>query len=231
MDPLTYRLDRSVAIQATPETVFGFFTDNARWAKWWGAGSTIDAQPGGKVLIRHPDGTETLGEVIEIHPPERIVFTYGYASGKPIPPGGSLVTVRLEPDGHGTRLHLAHEFADAAARDVHVQGWRFQLSLFANLVADEVFAGAASVVDNWYEAWTIADGGARDEAFARIAAEGVHFRDRFSQLDGLADLSAHAGAAQRFMPASACNAAVRSGTARAWCWPIGLPRAATGRSA
>ena len=200
MEPLTYRLDRSVAIQATPETVFRFFTDSARWARWWGVGSTIDARPGGKLLICHPGGVETLGEVLEVLPPERIVFTYGYASGKPIPPGGSRVTIRLEPDGLGTRLHLLHECADAAARDVHVQGWRFQLSLFANLVADEVYSGAATMVDDWFEAWTLTDDRARDEAFARIAAAGVCFRDRFSLLDGLADLSAHAGAAQRFIP-------------------------------
>ena len=200
MDSLPYRLDRTVAIQATPETVFGFFTESARWAKWWGAGSTIDAQPGGRVLIRHPGGTETVGEVIEVQPPERIVFTYGYASGKPIPPGGSVVTVRLEPDGTGTRLHLAHQFADAEARDIHVQGWRFQLSLFANLVADEAFAGAAALVDHWFDAWAITEDRARDDAFARIAADSVSFRDRYSQLDGLADLAAHAGAAQRFMP-------------------------------
>jgi len=32
------------------------------------------------------------------------------------------------------------------------------------------------------------------------AADDVRFRDRYSWLDSLADLSAHAGAAQRFMP-------------------------------
>ena len=178
MDPLMYRLDRSVLIQAAPETVFAFFTDSARWARWWGTGSTIDPQPGGRVLIRQPGGVETLGEVLEVVSPERIVFTYGYASGKPIPPGGSRVTIRLEPEGSATRLHLLHEFADAAARDLHVQGWRFQLSLFANVVADEVFAGAAAVVDDWFRAWTVTDEPTRADAFARIADTGI--RDRKS---------------------------------------------------
>jgi hypothetical protein len=41
-----------------------------------------------------------------------------------IAPGASLVTLRLEPDAAGTRLHLVHEFADAPTRDQHVQGWR-----------------------------------------------------------------------------------------------------------
>jgi uncharacterized protein YndB with AHSA1/START domain len=127
--------DRTVVIHAAPETVFRFFTDSARWAKWWGAGSTIDPQPGGKVYILHPGAVEVSGEVLEINAPERIVFTYGFATGKPIPPGSSRVTILLEPVPTGTRLHLQHEFPEAAPRDEHVQGWRFQLSLFSNVVA------------------------------------------------------------------------------------------------
>lgn len=200
MGPLTHRLERSVVIQASRETVFLFFTDSARWAKWWGAGSSIEAHAGGKVFIRNPGGVEVLGEILEVVPPERIVFTYGYASGKPILPGSSRVSIVLETCEAGTRLHLLHEFAEATSRDEHVQGWRFQLSLFANLVSDEVFVGAASLVDGWFEAWAVTDERARNEAFAKIATPDVCFRDSFSLLDGLADLSAHAGAAQRFMP-------------------------------
>src|SRR6266852_1740506 len=117
-----------------------------------------------------------------------------------MPPGASRVTIRLEPDEAGTRLHLRHEFADAAVRDEHVQGWRFQLSLFGNAVANEVYAGAKSLVDAWFEAWAVADDHAREQAFTKIAAADVGFRDRFSLLDSVAELTAHAGAAQRFMP-------------------------------
>src|ERR1700716_863958 len=92
-------LDRTVIIQATPATVFGFLTDTPRWAAWWGAGSEIDARPGGRMKIRYPDGTEATGEVTEVRAPERIVFTYGYASGKMIPPGGSRVTIQIAPMG------------------------------------------------------------------------------------------------------------------------------------
>lgn len=200
MPEFPYQLDRTVVIKAKPETVFRFFTDSARWAGWWGAGSTIDARPGGKVYIRHPNGVETLGEVLEVREPERIAFTYGFASGKPIPPGSSRVTIRLEPVEAGTRLHLLHEFPEAGARDEHVQGWRFQLSLFSNRVANEVYADAANPVDAWFAAWAIADDETREEAFSRIVTPEIHFRDRFSLLDSLADLTAHTGAALRFMP-------------------------------
>jgi uncharacterized protein YndB with AHSA1/START domain len=200
MEPLIHELERSVEIQAPPETVFRFFTDSARWARWWGAGSTIEPRVGGKVYIRHPEGTETTGEVLEMHPPTRIVFTYGYASGKLIPPGGSRVSISLEPWNGGTRLHLRHAFADAAAHEHHVQGWRFQLALFANAVSDEVFANASSLVDTWFEAWAIADERTRQNALAGIVAADITFRDRFSLLAGLDDLSSHVAAAQRFMP-------------------------------
>jgi len=197
---LPHQLERVVTIQADRQTVFRFFTDPARWAKWWGAGSTIDARPGGALLIRYPGGTEVLGDVVEVLVPERIVFTYGYASGKPIPPRSSRVTIRLEEDGAATRLCFTHEFADESVRDEHVQGWRFQLSLFANVVLDEVHAGAAGAVDGWFSAWAESDASRRQQALARVSAPDVRFRDRFSLIDGVDDLTAHVGAAQRFMP-------------------------------
>src|SRR5206468_989009 len=103
--------DRVITIEADRATVFRFFTDPERWAKWWGTGSTIDARPGGALVIRYPDGTEARGDVVEVAPPERIVFTYGYASGKPIAAGSSRVTIRLETKGAGTRLIFKHELA------------------------------------------------------------------------------------------------------------------------
>jgi uncharacterized protein YndB with AHSA1/START domain len=197
---LPYQLDRTITIHADREVVFAFLTDSARWAAWWGAGSTIDPRPGGDVRIRYPGGTEALGTVVDVHPPDRIVFTYGYASGQPIAPGGSTVTIELEADRRGTRLHLSHAVADEATRDAHVQGWRYQLSLFSNVVADAVNAAAGELVDAWFEAWADPDSGHRRSTLDRIAAPEVAFRDRFGNTDGIADLMPHITAAQHFMP-------------------------------
>jgi uncharacterized protein YndB with AHSA1/START domain len=197
---LPHQLDRDVLILADRETVFRFFTDPQRWAAWWGAGSTIDARPGGRVLIRYPNALEAEGEVLHVQPPSEIAFTYGYASGSPIPPGGSRVTIRLEAEGSGTRLRLRHHFHDARVRDEHVQGWRYQLSLFANLVAAEVCAGAEGAIDTWLAAWSESDDATRHEALARIAAPNVQFRDRFSAIEGRDEVSLHLAASQRFMP-------------------------------
>jgi len=103
-DTMPFKLDRTVVIAATPETVYRYFTDSARWAAWWGAGSTVEPKPGGKVYMRHPDGTESGGEVIEMKAATRFVFTYGFAKGKPFPMGGSRVTITLEAEKAGTRL-------------------------------------------------------------------------------------------------------------------------------
>lgn len=199
MIALTHRLDRSLVVRATRDTVFQYFTDTPRWASWWGAGSTIDARPGGRMVIRHANGVEVSGEVLEIRSPERIVFTYGYANQPQIPPGSSRVTIRLDSHPQGTLLQLTHEFADVAPRDEHVQGWRFQLSLFANLIANTANS-EASVVDRWFAAWGEPDAAVREREIDAITAPAVTFGDKYSCLDGADDIKAHLAAVQRFMP-------------------------------
>lgn len=200
MSALPHQLDRTIVIEAPREAVFKYFTDSARWAAWWGTGSTIDARPGGRVYVRHPDGTEASGDVVLVTPPSEIVFTYGFVKGTPFPPGESRVTIRLEPAARGTRVHLVHAFAETAARDHHVQGWRYQLSLFANVVADEIHRDAGALVDGWFAAWAEPDETARASGLAAIASPDVRMRDRFSCVEGVSELMPHITAAQHFMP-------------------------------
>ena len=136
MKGLDFVLDRTVTIAARRETVFRYFTDSERFAAWWGAGSHIEPRAGGRVHIRFPNSIVAGGEVLEIAPPDRIVFTYGFESGQPIPIGSSRVTVTLADAAGGTLVSLRHELPSADVRDEHVQGWRYQLSLFGNVVAN-----------------------------------------------------------------------------------------------
>lgn len=199
LTPLPFTLQRTVTIRATPDTVFRFFMDSQRWASWWGAGSAIDPRPGGRVSIRYPGGTEVTGEIVEILSPRRLVFTYGYASGTPIPAGGSRVTIELDDHARGTRLRLTHELVEAAARDGHVQGWRYQLAVFANVVADEVNARVSDLVDAWFAAWAIDQEDERERALKAVVSSDVSFRDRYGLVDGVNDLVSHIEAAHRFM--------------------------------
>ena len=180
--------------------MFSFLTDASRWANWWGAGSTIDPHVGGTVYIRHPNGIEAGGRILEISEPDRVVFSYGFNSGQPMPLGASRVTMSFEDEAEGTRVRVHHDFADIAARDEHVQGWRYQLSLFANVVAGLVHAGAAEKVDTWFAAWAETDAATREAMLASVAVPSVQFRDQFSCVDGMTEMLPHIAAAQRFMP-------------------------------
>jgi uncharacterized protein YndB with AHSA1/START domain len=197
---LPHRLDRNVTIRAPRATVFAYFTDSPRWAAWWGPGSTIDPRPGGRVFIRHPNGVEAGGEIIEIRPSDRIVFTYGFASGRPIPVGASRVTITCVDVASGTDVRLVHEFDAATVRDHHVQGWRYQFSVFANVVANEVFRAVAETVDEWHAIWAETDATLRESRLAAIAAPDVRFEDRFSAVAGASELLPHIAATQQFMP-------------------------------
>ncbi len=200
MTPLPHHLDRALLIRAPRSVVFSFFTDSARWASWWGAGSTIDASVGGRVHIRHPNGIEGGGEVLELAAPDRIVFSYGFASGTPMPIGASRVTMTFDEEEGATRVRLHHAFDDAPARDAHIQGWRYQLSLFANAVAALVHADAATKVDTWFKAWTEPDAQVREQMLNSVAVADVQFRDQYSCVEGMSELLPHIAATQYFMP-------------------------------
>jgi hypothetical protein len=104
--------------------------------------------------------------------------------------------------GVGTRLRLRHALPDAAARDAHVQGWRYQLAVFANVVCDALHAAAVEQVDSWFAAWSEPDAERRSERLATTVSPGIRFRDRFSLVEGLADLEPHLAAVHVFMPGS-----------------------------
>jgi hypothetical protein len=141
------------------------------------------------------------GEVLEVDPPRRIVFSYGYPGGAPFPADSSRVTIELEEDRHGTRLHLRHAFRDVEAREHHEQGWRYQLAVFSNVVADQVFARiSAERVDGWFAAWSEPDAARRAALLDAHVSAYVRFHDRFSLVEGRADLDPHLAAVHVFMP-------------------------------
>lgn len=198
MPDLNETLDREVTISARRETVFRYFTDPQRWAKWWGAGSRIDGRPGGDISIRNPDGSQYSGQVLEIDPPQRIVFSYGPAGS--VPGEFSRVTITLEEAAAGTILRLHHAFSSSKIRDHHVQGWRYQLAVFSRVASEDQHADAAVRVDAYLRAWGDPDAAARRQLLESNAAPAIVFRDAYSSTSGLEDLLAHLDAIQVFMP-------------------------------
>lgn len=195
---LTETLDRKITIGARRETVFRYFTDSDRFAKWWGAGSHVDPRPGGAVFIHYPNGVVANGEVIEIEPPRRFVFTYT-TPGQSLAEA-SIVTITLDEVEQGTALNLHHAFSSAKIRDHFVQGWRHQLALFSKTVAEEVHSTVADKVDAYLRAWGEPDGKVRRSLLESCATPGLVFRDAFSATDGMEEMLANLEAVQVFMP-------------------------------
>jgi uncharacterized protein YndB with AHSA1/START domain len=198
MPELDQTLDRDLTIRARRETVFRYFTDSERFAKWWGEGSRIDPRPGGAVVIRNPNGVVASGDILEIDPPRRIVFSYGYAGM--VPADFSRVTITLEETPEGTRLHLHHAFSSAKIRDQHVQGWRYQLALFSKAVTDEQHADAAARIDGYLRGWGDPDAETRRRLMSASVDPDIVFRDPYGATNGLEDLLANLDAIQVHMP-------------------------------
>jgi uncharacterized protein YndB with AHSA1/START domain len=196
-----FHLDREVFIRAQRSTVWKYFSDSERFARWWGAGSRIEPRVGGAMTIRYPNGDSVSGQVQEIVEGERIVFSYGYDQpGKPFGPGATRVQFELRDRAAGTLLSLRHTFSDAANRELHVDGWRYQLATFAHIVCEEQHAALPQVLGNWMSAWNEADADARSRALAACASESVQFVDRYGSATSRAELAALISNARKFLP-------------------------------
>ncbi len=129
-------LQVSVHIAARPETVFPYFVDPQRYVQWMGARATLDAVPGGTYRVGMKDGVEVAGEFVEVDPPHRLVFTWGWTSDQAVPPGTTRVVVTLEAEDGGTRVVLSHHgLPSEPQRDHHRLGWEAYLGRLVVRVA------------------------------------------------------------------------------------------------
>jgi len=118
-------VEQTVRIAASPEVVWRYWVESERMATWFGERAQLDPRPGGGCRVEMQHGPIMVGEYVELVPPERVVFTFGWESGGPpeIPPGSTRVEVTLVPDGDGTVLTLRHSELPASAADRHAEGW------------------------------------------------------------------------------------------------------------
>jgi uncharacterized protein YndB with AHSA1/START domain len=130
-------VEQTLRIEASPETVWRYWTDPERLCEWWGAGAELDPVPGGAYVVEMGGGGVMRGEYVELVPHERIVFSFGWdpADGGPdVPPGSSLVEVTLTADGDATVLALRHTGLPTSLADEHRGGWGHFLPLLATAV-------------------------------------------------------------------------------------------------
>jgi uncharacterized protein YndB with AHSA1/START domain len=127
-------------IEASPETMFAFFTDPEKLTRWLAVEATLDPRPGGVCHQTHVAGSGERyfmrGEFVEVSPPSRVVFTWGFRNeAREVRPGASTVEVTLEPRHGGTWLTLVHRDLPAPERASHDGGWDTMLGRLATAVA------------------------------------------------------------------------------------------------
>jgi uncharacterized protein YndB with AHSA1/START domain len=115
---------REVMIAAPPAVVFPFFVDPEKMVAWKAVEANLDPRPGGTFRIDVTGHDVARGEYVEIDPPRRVVFTFGWEAGAPsVPPGSTTVEITLIPDGDGTRVRLVHRGVPDEIRAGSAEGW------------------------------------------------------------------------------------------------------------
>ncbi|MFD6885074.1 SRPBCC domain-containing protein [Streptomyces sp. NPDC059957] len=132
MDTVT--LERRIA--ARPEALFAFLTDRENWLSWMGAEGTFSFEPGGSYRTRVTGEDVASGRFLDVDPPGRLVFTWGWeeGGGTPVAAGSTTVEITLEPtaQGAGTVLHLIHSgLPSPEACEAHAESWQHYVDRLA----------------------------------------------------------------------------------------------------
>jgi uncharacterized protein YndB with AHSA1/START domain len=144
MESTTAHVEVERRIQARPEIVFSYLVDAEKFRLWQGVGAELDPRPGGvfRVIQTGRSRLVARGEYVEVEPPRRLVFTWGWeqrdgfpAGSQAVPPGSSTVEITLTPDGEATIVRVRHSgLPSEDSRAFHGWGWRSSLERLAILL-------------------------------------------------------------------------------------------------
>jgi uncharacterized protein YndB with AHSA1/START domain len=117
-------VERELRIAASPEVVYEFFVEPDRMIQWMGRKAELEPQPGGIFRVDLNGRHISRGEYVELDPPNRVVFTFGWEGGTSVvEPGASTVEVNLSADGDGTLMRFVHRDLPEESRGSHGHGW------------------------------------------------------------------------------------------------------------
>ena len=129
-------LEREISIVAPADVVFRHLTEPEGLLRWIAIDARADATPGGELRWTHENGATMAGRFVEVEPPKRLVFRYGWVDDlMGVPPESTLVEIDLVADGSTTILRLTHRELPEQAIDAHARGWNHFLSELAQTLA------------------------------------------------------------------------------------------------
>jgi uncharacterized protein YndB with AHSA1/START domain len=134
-------LEREIAIAAKPETVWEFLVDPEKAIRWMGTDATFELWPGGLYRVDVVPGNTAVGKFVEIDPPRRLVYTWGWESGpgSSVPQGSTTVEFDLtESNGGSTLLRFRHsDLPSSKSAESHGRGWDHYFERLAMVAAGE----------------------------------------------------------------------------------------------
>jgi uncharacterized protein YndB with AHSA1/START domain len=118
-------IELSIWIAARPETVFAFLIDPQKLVQWLGVAADLEPRRGGSFRVDMNGRDVVRGHYLDVSPPSRVVFTWGWESGEGrIAAGSTTVEITLAPSDSGTLLRLQHSGLPAPDREAHARGWQ-----------------------------------------------------------------------------------------------------------
>ena len=126
-----------IVIAAPAGDVYAMFTDPAKLVRWIGIRALLEPHPGGAFRFELIPGEFCSGRYVELVPPRRVVFTWGWESGAlPVAPGSTTVEVDIEERDGISHVRLTHSGLDGPMRAMHKEGWQRYLSRLAEAIPE-----------------------------------------------------------------------------------------------
>jgi uncharacterized protein YndB with AHSA1/START domain len=118
-----------IHVAAPPEVVFDYFVDPEKMQRWFGSRVQLQPRSGGPVAVDINPQARARGAYLEVEPPSRVVFSFGWEDDQNVPPGSTTVEVTLVRDGDGTHVRLVHRgLKTPEMREQHHHGWELYVA-------------------------------------------------------------------------------------------------------
>ena len=122
-------VEHRIVLSVPIEDVYHHLTTVEGLLRWMAVDAVVEPVPGGRLQWTHENGATMIGRFIELDPPRRLVFAYGWKNDlMGVPPESTTVEINLEETDGKTTLSLAHRSIPPDVVDDHERGWMFFLS-------------------------------------------------------------------------------------------------------